>query len=113
MSWKNTNPYIRFGLGVALGIGTIFGMWIGSDYKESETPEEVTVRVASILYAPAIYGVATFYIIAYGLLSTFYKKIRTAEPWFFVVGFSSSISAIGLMLMIIDPTNFPFLGDLR
>jgi len=113
MAWKNVNPYVRFGLGVVLGIITFIGIWIGSDYKASQSPEEVTVRVASVLYAPAIYGVATFYIIAYGLLAAFYKKIRTAEPWFFLVGLSSSISSIGLVLMIIDPTNFPLLGDLR
>ena len=113
MAWKNVNPYVRFGLGVALGIVTLIGMWIGSGYKESETPEGMTIRIASVLYAPTIYGVATFYIIAYGLLATFYKKIRTAEPWFFLVGLSSTVSSIGLVLMIIDPTNFPFLGDLR
>ena len=113
MHWRNVNPYVRFGLGVILGIVTFVGMWVGSDYQKSETPEEVVVRVASVMYFPVIYGVATWYIVAYGLVTAFSKNRRTAEPWFFLVGLSSSISSIGLVMMIINPTNFPFLGDLR
>jgi len=111
MAWKDVNPYVRFGLGVLLGIITFVGLWAGSDYKESQTPEEVTVRVASVMYGGVVYGVITWYIIGYGVIPIFRKTQPTLHH--FVAGLSATLASISLVLIIIDPSNIPLLGDLR
>jgi len=113
MYWKDVNPYIRFCLGVILGVGTFIGIWMGSDYSLSKTPEEIVIRVVSVLYFPTLYGIVSWFLIVYVVRPIFVKKFRTAEPHFFVAGLSATLSLIVLVLMIINPTNIPLLGDLK